>query len=527
MATGSVNFVWLPSIVLGLLGACTAAAQGTKSPDGRELVRTHCVACHAVTAGGFDRISAVRKTPEGWSMTIFRMQNVHGLQMPDDALEPVIRYLSDTQGLAPSEAAPGRFALERRPNVSDLDLGGDLAPMCGRCHTLARVSLQRRNADEWLKLVNFHVGQFTTLEYQAGARDRPWWDIATKETTVQLGKLLPLDTPAWTAWRQATHRAPTGRWIVTGHEPGGRDLYGTADIVDDGQGGFRATYRLRDTKDTVLSGESHAFVYTGYEWRGRGLLAGRESREVFAVSEDGMRLTGRWFDPGHAEEGGDWTAVRADATPQVIAVLPRSMKAGSSGPVVVVATGLGTKPKLDLGPGVAVSGVANDEASLRATVTVAADAATGARTVTAGNVSTPGAFAVYRTIDKVEVRPSFAIARVGGGRIAPVTAQFEAYASATDAAGNAVPLGPVTALWKALPYDAEAARTRDEVFGGVLEANGRYRPAGGGPNPERQFSGNNTANLKIQATVSDGAEPRVADSHLIVTVQRWVNPPIY
>ena len=527
MANGSLKAAWASAVVLGLLGTCMNAAQGANAPDARELVRTYCAACHVAKGDTFDRISTIRKSPEGWSMTIFRMQNVHGLRVPDDALEPLIRYFAERQGLAPSEAAPGRFALERRPNVKDLDLGGDLGPMCGRCHTLARVSLQRRNTDEWLKLVNFHVAQFTTLEYQAGARDRPWWDIATKDTTAQLGKLFPLDTPAWTAWRQATHRPPTGHWIVTGHEPGGRDLYGTADIVDDGEGGFKATYRLRDTNGGDVAGDSHAFVYTGYEWRGRGALGGRASREVFALSEDGSRLTGRWFDPEHSEEGGDWTAVRADAAPQVLAVLPMSMKAGSSGPVVVVATGLGDAPKLDLGPGVKVSGSTSDGAAVRATVSVAADAAPGVRAVASGKATAPAAFTVYRKIDKVEVQPSFAIARLGGGRVAPVTAQFEAYGFATDAAGKALPLGPVRAEWKALPYDADAARTRDQVFGGVLEANGRYRPAGAGPNPERQYSGNNAANLKIEARVTDGAESLVADSHLIVTVQRWVNPPIY
>ena len=503
------------------------AAHGANAPEGRELVRTYCVACHASIDGGFDRISTIRKTPEGWSMTIFRMQNVHGLRIPDNELESMIRYLADTQGLAPAEAAPGRFALERRPNVPDLALEGDLAPMCGRCHTLARVSLQRRNADEWLKLVNFHVGQFTTLEYQAGARDRSWWEIANKQTTAQLGKLFPLETPGWTAWRQATHKAPTGRWIVTSHEPGGRDLYGTAEVSDDGQGGYKATYRLHDMKGSQVTGDSHAFLYTGYEWRGRGNLGGRDSREVFALAEDGTRLTGRWFDSDHSEQGGDWTAVRADAPPQVLAILPRAMRAGSSGPVVVVATGLGASPQLDVGAGVTVSDMTSDGAALRATIVVAGDATTGVRTVKSGAALAPAAFSVYRKIDKVEVQPSFAIARVGGGRIAPVTAQFEAFAIANDAEGNAVPLGPVAATWKAVPYDAQAARTRDDAFGGALEPNGRYRPAGGGPNPARQFSGNNAANLKILAKVSDGGEPLTAEAHLIVTVQRWVNPPIY
>ena len=44
--------------------------------------------------------------------------------------------------------------------------------LCARCHSYARVALQRRDAAEWLKLVHFHLGQYPTTEYQAGGRDR-------------------------------------------------------------------------------------------------------------------------------------------------------------------------------------------------------------------------------------------------------------------------------------------------------------------------------------------------------------------
>ena len=51
--------------------------------------------------------------------------------------------------------------------------------MCGRCHSLARVSLQRRDEQEWRKLAHLHVGQWPSIEYQASARDRQWFKIAT------------------------------------------------------------------------------------------------------------------------------------------------------------------------------------------------------------------------------------------------------------------------------------------------------------------------------------------------------------
>lgn len=527
MSIGAPRLSWMPALLLAVLSMATSAAQAADTPDGRTLVRSYCSGCHTERNGGFERISAIRKTPEGWAMTLFRMHNVHGLALPEDASDAITRYLSDTQGLAPAETVTTRFALERRPNAKDLDLGPELAQMCGRCHSLARVALQRRDADDWVKHMNFHVGQFPSLEYQASGRDRPWWDIASKELPPKLGALFPLHTQAWSDWAARTHRAPTGHWVVTGHEPGGRDLYGTAEVSSDGQGGYTAHYRLRDLAGHEVAGESHALVYTGYEWRGRATLGGRASREVFALSEDGARMTGRWFDPDHSEEGGEWTAVRTDAPAQVLAVLPRSMKAGTSGAVTVVATGIAPGTTVSLGAGVAIKVTSVEDVAIHATASVAPDAATGTRTVTVGAAGTGGAFAVYRKIERIDVEPSYAIARVGGGKVPAVTAQFEALASARDASGAVVPLGPIAAEWSAVPFDAEAARTHDEKFGGTLDAAGRYHPAGAGPNPAREFSGNNTANLKIQARVADGADRVDGDSHLIVTVQRWITTPIY
>jgi len=518
----------LHASLLGLLFAFAPAVHAAEAPpSGAVLVRTYCSGCHLEHAGSFERISAIRKSPEGWVMTLFRMHQVHGLVLPEEAHDGIVRYLADTQGLAPSEAAPARFALERRPNVKDLDLGPELTPMCGRCHSLARVALQRRDADDWLKHMHFHVGQFPSLEYQATGRDRPWWTIATTELPAKLGSLFPLKTQAWSDWSARPHRDLAGSWVVVGHEPGGRDLYGTAEISSDGHGGYAATYHLSDTHGGSVGGQSHAIVYTGYEWRGRAELGGRAAREIFAVSEDGSRITGRWFDPEHTEQGGDWTAVRSDAPPQVLAVLPRAMKAGTSGTVTVVATGITAPATLALGAGTAVHVTASDGASIRALVDVAADAAAGSRGVNAGRASAPGLFAVYNRVDKLEVTPAFAIARVGGGKVAPVTAQFEALGTARDAAGQPIALGPLAADWSTLPFDADAARAHDEAFGGRLDKGGRYLPAGAGPNAAREFSGNNTANLKIVARVHDGAATVEGDSHLIVTVQRWVTTPIY
>ncbi|MBS0396895.1 MAG: quinohemoprotein amine dehydrogenase subunit alpha, partial [Proteobacteria bacterium] len=248
-----------------LLLAPLAAVAAPDAPA-TALIRTYCGGCHKERAPGtFERISDIRKTPEGWVMTLFRMRQVHHLVLPEEAHDAIVRQLADTQGLAPSEAAPARFALERRPNAQDLDLGPELGVMCGRCHSLARVALQRRDQAEWLKHMHFHLGQYPSLEYQASGRDRPWWQIASEKLPAELAARYPFSTAAWSEWQARARADLAGRWVVVGHVPGGRDFYGTAEISRDAGGDYRARYALREVGGGALGGESHAIVYTGYE----------------------------------------------------------------------------------------------------------------------------------------------------------------------------------------------------------------------------------------------------------------------
>lgn len=514
---------WILLGVALLLGWGGQPAGAAAAASGQELVRTYCSGCHQEHAGSFERISAIRKTPEGWVMTLFRMRQVHGLVLDEGVHDALVRYLSQTQGLAPSESAAGRFALERRPNVQDLDLGAEVGIMCGRCHSLARVALQRRDADEWRKLNHTHVGQWPSLEYQQGGRDRAWWEIANGKLPEQLAALFPYESTAWTQWQARPARDLSGGWVVVGHVPGGKDFYGSARIEHATDGDYSAHYDLTDVAGVALNGESKAIVYTGYEWRGRAQLGARSLHEVYAVSEDGNRISGRWFDTEHAEDGGEWTAIRESAPVQVLAILPRSVRVGSAGTVVVVGNGLGAA--VTFGEGTVATKVQRDAHSVRAWVSVAPGAAPGLRTVSSGGAT--GQLAVYRQIDQIDVLPSYGIARLGGGRIAPVTAQFEAMASTRMPSGELLALGPVAAEWSSQPFDAEAKRTEDEKFAGHFDARGCFSPSSAGPNPAREYSGDNVGNLTVLAHALDGDRVVEGHAHLVVTVQRWNTPPIY
>ena len=508
------------------LGLMATAAAVPPAAEGTELVRTYCSGCHQERGGGFDRISSIRKTPEGWLMTLFRMRQVHGLNLDEPTRDSLVRFLADTQGLAPSESAAGRFALERRPNAQDLELGPELGVMCGRCHSLARSALQRRDADEWRKLAHMHVGQWPSLEYSASGRDRPWFQIATGPLPAKLEALYPRSSSAWSEWSKRKAIDLSGVWVVVGKAPGKPDFFGTAKIERDVAGDYRAHYELADVNGTSLPGESKAIVYTGYEWRGSAEMNGQAVREVYAVSEDGSRSTGRWFDADHPEDGGDWLAIRDSGSAKVVAVLPQAIRTGATTTVTIVGAGLGTKATTpSFGEGTITTVLERTEHSVRAKVAVASIAAPGLRGVTTGGAN--GQIAVYKQIDKIDVVPAYGIARVGGGKTPPVTAQFEALGATRLPDGKMLALGPVRASWRSVPFDAEATRTEDDKFAGHFDQRGCFLPAGAGPNPAREYSGDNVGNLKVLASVDDAGKPVEGQAHLVVTVQRWNNPPIY
>jgi quinohemoprotein amine dehydrogenase len=111
--------------------------------------------------------------------------------------------------------------------------------------------------------------------------------------------------------------------------------------------------------------------------------------------------------------------------------------------------------------------------------------------------------------------------------VQPVSAQFVALAFTRLPDGQLLPLGPVDAAWTSAPFDAEAARTEDQKYSGYIDRRGRFLPGAAGPNPAREFSGDNVGNLTVVAQVEDGGREVLGHGHLVVTVQRWNTPPIY
>ena len=84
-------------------------------PITNQMVKSVCGACHKTDEKGrMSRISYRRTTPEGWQETIRRMVTLNKVEMQPAEAREIVRYLSDTVGLAPEEVKPGLFEVERR-----------------------------------------------------------------------------------------------------------------------------------------------------------------------------------------------------------------------------------------------------------------------------------------------------------------------------------------------------------------------------------------------------------------------------
>ncbi len=524
-------------LFFGALVASAVLGSGTSVPalaqDGAELIAARCGVCHEERADGTrKRIDDARKTPEAWSMTLTRMAHLHGLKISGDEHRQLVAYLSATQGLAPSESQGYRYVLEKTPGVADTGPDENLTQFCGRCHTFARVALQRRDKADWLKLVNFHLGQYPTTEYQALARDRDWWGTASTKIVEELAKLLPYESDAWTAWKDKAAPDLTGTWRFAGHRPGAGDYAGLATLSANDKGGYDITTKATYANGDVQEASGTAVVYSGHEFRAS--LTGKNGasmRVVMSTGGDANRLSGRWFVRDNDIVGGTIASVRQGSGAKILAVQPAYIKQGETARVTI--HGVGLEGDVSLGDGLQVSDVSRSADSVTLDVTADAGAGTGTRDVSVGGASLSGGLVVYDKVDSVKVVPDTTFARVGGngGPIAPVPAQFEAVGYMAGADGKPgteddVRIGVMPASWRTDNFDEGAAALRDNEFAGKITGTGLFEPAGAGPNPARPMSTNNAGNLSVIGTVDDGGNKVEGSAHLFVTVQRFVDPPI-
>ncbi|WP_027855312.1 quinohemoprotein amine dehydrogenase subunit alpha [Marinobacterium litorale] len=518
-----------------LLGASILALAGLGSlpalaADAQEIIRDRCLACHTESGDAdnpsFSRISDLRKTPEGWQMTLNRMQHLRDLEISTEEKRTVIKYLSDHQGLAPEESAPFRYLLEQDTNRVEVGIDENVMQMCARCHSAARIGLQRRTEDEWQTLVDFHMAQFPGIELHAGSRDRPWYHLAHDETAVKLAEMYPLVTPEWNDWKKADKASLMGRWRVLGYIPAKGEFSAWMTAAKTGEDRYSLELEGNYADGAVIEGKGNATVFTGYEWRGTITIDSVKMRQVMAADKNGQMMDGRMFLAAEDEIGGELRAVKDTGDAQVVAVMPTYLKAGESAELVIVGQNL--DGDIDLGDGVSVDKII---ARSKDRIVVAATAAgdTGVNTVKVGSADSDVALNVYEQVARVDVTPVNAISRIGGngGEMEKIRATYRAIGYSAGADGEPgteddVRLGYMPASWSIEPADEIAEHDKDHLYAGEITPAGMFIPGDAGPNPERKMSANNVGRLNVVATVDDGGNAVEGRGSMLVSVPDFV-----
>ncbi|MDP1568665.1 MAG: quinohemoprotein amine dehydrogenase subunit alpha [Vicinamibacterales bacterium] len=520
------------------------------------VVQKSCATCHRRDEQNqLTRISYRRTTPEGWQQTVRRMVALNGVQLDPAEAREIVKYLSNHLGLAPEEARPAAFEVQRRLEDYTYEASSDVQATCSACHSMGRVISQRRTRSEWDLLIAMHRGWYPLIDSQGfrrmgpaptgrGADGRPPDTRHPVEKAVDhLAQAFPLKTPEWSAW-SATMRPPRleGTWALSGWEPGKGAVFGrmviapVANMPDEFT--TTITYQYARGGETVARA-GRVVVYTGFQWRGRSTVGGDDDtslREVMFVDRDWRAIDGRWYTGGYDEEGLDVRLERIGAEPRVLGTDITALRVGQAGQALTIhgaalPAGL-TAAQIDLGPGVTIASVESASAdAVRVTVDVAADAAVGMRDLFVGGASKAQALAVYDRVDAITVTPAWNMARVGGVQFPKMLAQFEAWGRHNGPDGRPgtpddLNLGVVPATWTVEEFTAIYGDDDVKFVGEIDPRTGRFTPNIDGPNPGRAGERNNIGDVWVVASYQpEGAPaPLRARAHLLVTVplyMRW------
>lgn len=527
MKTKSLNSMLKISIGL-LVGSVSLSA--ANAIEAQTIIDTKCIACHSgSTTEGLSRISDLRKTPEAWYMTVDRMQKDHGLILSKEEEQSVVKYLADTQGLTYEESEPFRYILEKTPNYQEEFQDSLFVEMCARCHSGARVGLQRRTSDEWANLVNFHLGKFPTLEYQALARDRDWLNVA-------LTTMVPTLTEKYgnSEKFELKELALEGSWNLFGHKLGDGDFDAKLNLTKTSKDKYSVSLEGNFVDGRELKASGSAIVYSGYEFRATLDIDGISYNQIFAINPKTLELTGSMFETIHPEEYAFVSGVKAsNSQTKILGISPISIKAGNSELITIIGNNLDKNIKLS--EGLKINKIV-EKSSNKIILDVTASSKYDVKQIdlTIDSKTYKNELTVYKQIDALSVTPNYAISRVGdgGGAMPKQHAVFEAYGILAGSDGKVgtnddINLGKVSAKWSIEAFDERAIEDEDVKYVGTIDAfSGRFTPSFAGPNPKRKFSTNNAGNIKVVATYKDGNKILKADSHMMVTVQKWVNPPI-
>lgn len=504
----------------------------------KKLLETRCSVCHLPGAGGqLDGIQSVRKTPEGWRMTIDRMVRLNRVNLTGPEEETLVKFLSDEYGLAPDEVKDYRWALERRMNVFDNVADATSKAACAACHSFARIALQRRTPEMWQRLPDSLLALFPFIELQVRGLGDDWYHVAKEGVVPYLTKTFPFDSEAWRSWKAAPKKNLAGKWAAVGYDPASGDYTGVMTVTASGADEYQGEFSVELADGKTLGGKTAATVYTGFQWRGDTTLKdGKKLRDIFFVSPNGEEMEGRSLQSAYGDLGADEKLYRIGQSARVLSVTPRSLKAdGKAQKVKVFGMNLPAgvdAAKVNLGDGIEVRKILRSDAEqLVADVVVAKDAKPAARAVKVGDVGGEGLLSVYRQIDYIKILPDRAYVYDSGIRMPKAHQQFDAVAFTNGADGvketaDDVRIGRVNPVkWKLTEY-FRTAKDDDVRFVGSINGSGLFTPADDAPNPNRDRTESNEGDVWVSASHEEEGTSYEARAFLLVMPARFVFPAI-
>ncbi len=511
-------------------------------PVTEPLLHQKCTACHKPQEDGrLSRISYMRKTPEGWELSLKRMIRLNKVELTPEEARKIVRYLANDHGLARSEAERSLYEVERRVHWSEADEGEELRASCGECHTLGRVYSERRDAEEWKLLKATHLAFFPLADYQAfrgrsRGNDNFDWESATEaeiedrmesrnssgrggdqadRVLAGLAKELPLFTPEWEAWEVNRREVPVaGTWQIIGHEAGRGDVRGTLEITRVEEDTYETVWQLIYGDGRIVKRTGKGLLYAGYSWRGRSdTTAPKEApmlRSVLLLNDDWDTFTGRLFTGEYNELGMDITLHRRTERAQIFHVDGGALRTPSTGNHVGL-IGEGFPKDLTAGDLYAGDGVTITELDwisehfVQLKVDIAEGAEHGRRFLSIGADRGPAGLLIHDGIDYIKVTPGEGLARVGGKMRPPMLERFEAIGMNRGEDGKRwtdddVEVRMVPATWSVEEFPIREGDDDAQFVGSIDPDTGLFTPGLDGPNPERKWNANNIGDVYVVAT---------------------------
>lgn len=517
-----INAATRMALGLVVMLAAWAATGPAQAFDRDSLVWKKCTKCHEPSADGrIARVQEIRTTPEEWTVIVDRMRRLHQMPIGPGEMDRLLKELTATQILTPAEQARVSY-LSLWHNSQQVEAPADkgeeaLYVTCVRCHTAGKIFSYRMNAASWAKLRDFHLFAAPTVVFQM--REMRWITQADAVLS-SLSNKLAYDK----AWSAPATRLD-GVWSVFGYEPGRGSFRGEARFVDAGNAEYQLAGSLTYADGTAEVFTGEATLYGGYALRTRTKNNGFAVNGAYIVS--GNELRGESHFPAPAFRTASATWLRRGDGVKIARIVPAFVLKGEKTKLTVEGLNLPDAQPGDVvfaGAPVRVLSVKRSApGALEIEVVSRADTLRRAEVAVKGIAA--GTVTLAPQIDYIAVTPAMGRARLSGGRhYPPEGVQFEAIAYAKGGGKNAagVPLGPVPATFR-LAEEKTRPDDDDLTWLGSIQPNGSYLPMGDyGPNPRRDYTGENSGLVKVLAQYRRGAQTFRTQAQLAVTMPDFI-----